>query len=183
MKKGSLAFTLALVIGLTSFQGCIGNFVVTRKILNWNQKISNKWVNEIIFLVMVIIPVYGVAILIDGIVLNSLEFWTGTNPLAMKPGEIETKVVKKDGVMYQIDATQNKFHFVQLEGPNMGDSADLIYNPSTKTWSLGNGKEIKRVVQFLGDKDMKVFKKDGSSVTVSSESSPDQIAEMLQSRM
>jgi len=85
--------------------------------------------------------------------------------------------------MYQIEASQNKFHFVQLEGPNMGDSADLIYNPATKTWSLGNGKEIKRVVQFLGDKDMKVFKKDGSSVTVSSESSPDQIAEMLQSRM
>ncbi len=183
MNKRSLALTLAVVIGLTSFQGCIGNFVVTRKILNWNQRISSKWINEIVFLIMVIIPVYGFAILVDGLILNSLEFWTGTNPLAMKPGEVEIKVVKQDGVMYQIEASQNKFHFVQLEGPNMGDSADLIYNPSTKTWNIGNGKEIKRVVQFLENKEVKVFKKDGTSVIVKSDSSPDQIAEMLQSRM
>ncbi len=149
MKKGSIALTLAVAIGLTSFQGCIGNFVVTRKILNWNQRISSKWVNEVIFLIMVIIPVYGVAILIDGIVLNSIEFWTGTNPLAMKAGEVETKYVSKDGVSYKIEVSRNKYHFVQLEGPNMGDSADLIYNPSTKTWCLGNGKEIKRAFSSL----------------------------------
>jgi len=183
MKKGSLALTLAFAIGITSFQGCIGNFVVTRKILNWNQSLSNKWVNELVFLIMVIIPVYGVAILVDGIVLNSIEFWTGSNPLAMKLGEVETKYVTKGDVSYKIEVSLNKYHFVQLEGPNMGDSADLIYNPDTKTWNLGNGKEIKRMVQFLENKDMKIFKKDGSTVTVSTESSPESIAEALGAKM
>lgn len=183
MKKGSLALTLALAIGITSFQGCIGNFVITRKILNWNQHVSSKWVNELVFLLMVIIPVYGVAILVDGIVLNSIEFWTGSNPLAMNPGEVETKYVSKDGVSYKIEVSQNKYHFVQLQGPNMGDQADLIYNPATKTWNIGNGKDIKRMVQFLDNKEMKVFTKDGASVTVSNESSPEEIAALVKARM
>ena len=183
MKKGSMALALAFAIGLTSFQGCIGNFVVTKKILNWNQRISNKWVNEGLFLVMAIIQVYTVAVLIDGIILNSIEFWTGSNPMAMKAGEVETKYISKDGVSYKIEVSQNRYHFVQLEGPNMGESADLIYNPETKTWSIGNGKEIKRMVQFLDNKNMKIFKKDGSSVMMSTGSSPDEIASVLESRL
>jgi len=91
--------------------------------------------------------------------------------------------VTKGDVSYKIEVSLNKYHFVQLEGPNMGDSADLIYNPDTKTWNLGNGKEIKRMVQFLENKDMKIFKKDGSTVTVSTESSPESIAEALGAKM
>jgi hypothetical protein len=170
MKKGTMALTLAFAIGLTSFQGCIGNFVVTKKILNWNQRLSSKWVNELVFLLMVIIPVYGVAVLIDGIVLNSIEFWTGSNPLAMKAGEVETKYVSKDGVKYKIEVSQNRYHFIQLEGPKMGDSADLIYNPETKIWSISNGRVIKKMAQFLENKDVKIYKKDGSTVIVKGES-------------
>ena len=183
MKKNTMALTLALAVGLTSFQGCIGNFVVTKKILNWNQRLSSKWVNELVFLLMVIIPVYGVAILIDGIVLNSIEFWTGSNPMAMKAGEVETKYVSKDGVKYKIEVSQNRYHFIQLEGPNMGDSADLIYNPDTKTWSIGNGKEIKKMAQFLENKDIKIFKKDGTTVTINGESSPENFVPASERRL
>jgi len=175
MKKGSVALALALAVGLTSSQGCIGNFVVTKKILNWNQHLSSKWVNELVFLLIIIIPVYEIAILVDGIILNSLEFWTGTNPLAMKAGEVETKIVTKDGVSYKIDVSQNRYHFVQLEGPQIGDQADLIYNPSTKTWCVGNGKEIKRAIQYLDNDTINVFKKDGTAVKVSSKISPENI--------
>lgn len=169
MKKGSIAFILSLAVGLTSFQGCIGNFNLTKKVLNWNQHLSNKYVNEVVFLVMCFIPVYGITLLIDGIVLNSLEFWTGSSPLSMKPGEVETKYVSKDNVKYKIEVSQNKYHIVQLEGPNMGDQADLIYNPETKTWCYGNGKEIKKIGQILDDKHMKIFHKDGTTDVISSE--------------
>ena len=183
MKKGILALTLVLAVGLTSFQGCIGNFNLTKKVLNWNQHISNKFVNEVVFLVMVIIPVYGITVFIDGIILNSLEFWTGSSPLSMNPGEVETKYLSKDGVSYKIEVSQNKYHFLQTEGPNAGDQADLIYNPATKTWCLGNGKEIKKMVQYLDNKEIKIFKKDGTSITVSSDSTSDDIAALLNSRM
>lgn len=183
MKKRGMALALALAIGATSFQGCIGNFVLTRKVLNFNQHISNKWVNEIVFLIMVIIPVYGVCIFIDGIILNSCEFWLGTNPLAMNEGQVETKYVTEGDTTYQIDISKNRYHFLQIEGPNKGESADLFYNPETKTWSLGNGKINRRLVQNLNDKEMKVFTKSGDSMVVNRDSNPDNLASVLNGNM
>ncbi len=175
MKKRSMAFALALALGFTSFQGCIGNFVLTRKILNFNQHLGNKWVNEIVFLVMVIIPVYGVCVLIDGIILNSVEFWTGSNPLAMNEGQSETKYVGEGDVKYKIEVTKNHYHFLQVEGPNKGEAADLFYNPDTKTWSLGNGRINKRIAQVVNDKDMKIFMRNGKTAVISKNSTPEQL--------
>lgn len=183
MNKKGLALTLALAIGLTSFQGCIGNFVVSRKILNWNQSLSNKYVNELVFILMFIIPVYEVSFVVDFLVLNSLEFWTGKNPLAMQPGEVETKYIAKDGVKYKLEVSRNRYHIIQLEGPHMGDSLDIIYNPDTKTWCLGNGKEIKRMAQFMDNQDVRVFKKDGTSVTISSRLLPEEIKSKIKSEL
>lgn len=174
MRKKNIAIALVLLMGVMSFQGCIGGrngFVVTQKMYTWNKGVtSNKFVNELIFLVLNIIPVYGVcAVLVDGIVLNSVDFWSGSNPLAMAPGEVETKYITEDGKNYKVDVSLNRYHITQLTGPNMGEEADLIFNPETKTWLLGNGKEIKRAVQILGDKDVKVFKNDGESFIMSAD--------------
>jgi hypothetical protein len=60
--------------------GCYGNFNLTQRYWHWNGHVTeNKWANEGIFLLSVIIPVYWVTTLVDGIVLNSVEFWTGKN--------------------------------------------------------------------------------------------------------
>ena len=179
MSKKCLTLFLSLAIGLTSFQGCIGNFALSNNVLKLNQKVSNKFINEVLFIVLWIIPVYPITILVDILVINSIEFWTGKNPLAMGPGEIDTQYVSKNGVEYKIEATQNKFHIVQLEGPNKGDQADLIYNPETKTWLVGNGKEIRRAVQFLNDTDVKIFKKDGSFAVVNKEATSAEVYEAL----
>lgn len=184
MKKRGMALALAFAIGATSFQGCIGNFVLTKKILNWNQRVSsNKWINEIIFVVMVIIPVYGACVLVDGIVLNSVEFWTGSNPLAMKPGEVETKYVTEGEKTYKIEVSRNRYHFEQVTGPNMGEEMDLVYNPETQTWLLGNGREIKKAVQIIDGNQIKIFKKDGESFVMSRDLSPENIDAILNANM
>ncbi len=61
--------------------GCYGSFNLTRKVWKWNGGVGDKWVNELVFLVINIVPVYGAAAFIDVIVLNSVEFWQGTNPV------------------------------------------------------------------------------------------------------
>ncbi|MCL2025873.1 MAG: DUF3332 domain-containing protein [Leptospirales bacterium] len=175
--KKRMALLLSLTVGLASFQGCIGNFGLSRTVLNWNQKASpNKWVNELIFLVLCVVQVYTITVIVDALIVNSIQFWTGSNPIAMKPGEKETQYVKQDGVKYKIEATQNRFHVVQLEGPNKGEQIDFIYNPETAIWSIGNGKETMQVAQFLNDTDVKVFKKDGSFAVVDMNSTPEEIA-------
>ena len=36
--------------------GCIGHFRLTSSLLSWNQQLSNKFVNELVFLSMNVIP-------------------------------------------------------------------------------------------------------------------------------
>ncbi|MGD8861368.1 MAG: DUF3332 domain-containing protein [Myxococcales bacterium] len=62
--------------------GCFGSFGATNALYDWNEGVSNnKWIQWLVFLVLIILPVYGLFILADAIVLNTIEFWTGTNPV------------------------------------------------------------------------------------------------------
>lgn len=62
--------------------GCIGRFELTRKVYQFNREVdTNKWIQWLAFLVLNVVPVYSFAILIDAIFANSVEFWTGDNPV------------------------------------------------------------------------------------------------------
>ena len=87
--------TLALAACLTT-TSCIGPNNAFNSLSSWNSKLSDsKWVNELAFFGLNIIPVYGVFLLGDCIVFNSVEFWTGKNwidkPEPFKPQEKPTE--------------------------------------------------------------------------------------------
>ena len=78
--KAGAAFALAACLTTTS---CIGPNNAFNSLLTWNSKLSDsKWVNELAFLGLNIIPVYWVFLLGDCVVFNSVEFWTGDNWIA-----------------------------------------------------------------------------------------------------
>jgi hypothetical protein len=80
MKNSRRAFVLALTL-LCS--GCVGPFNAFNGLSHWNSKVTDsKWANEGIFLGLVIIPVYELMLLGDLIIFNSIEFWSGSNPIA-----------------------------------------------------------------------------------------------------
>ncbi len=143
MKK--LVISLSLVSTIL-FSSCIGSFTAFNKVLKWNkQATSEKFVNELLFIALLIVPVYSFAMLGDLIIFNSIEFWTGENPIAMKEGEIKTKTVKKDGKILQITTTKNKVNILVLKGENAGNSIDLLYNTQDNSWNCisKEGKVIK----------------------------------------
>ncbi|MCK6547164.1 DUF3332 domain-containing protein [Myxococcota bacterium] len=71
--------------------GCFGNFAATRALWTWNKGVSgNKFLQWLVFLALVIVPVYELFGLADVLVINSLEFWTGSNPVGMN-GAAETE--------------------------------------------------------------------------------------------
>ena len=98
MKSRSSRLVAALFAAVLSLHvsGCFGSFALTRNIYGLNERISdNKFVRWLVFLGFTIIPVYGVGTLVDVLVFNSLEFWTGSNPLANAETKEEgTRVVK-----------------------------------------------------------------------------------------
>lgn len=77
---GMTAIALA---GLLFVNGCYGPFLLTKKVHAWNGQVSdNKWIVEVVFLVCAWLPVYGIATLADAVIFNSVEFWTGNNPMS-----------------------------------------------------------------------------------------------------
>ena len=81
---------LPLVIGgflPLATAGCIGRFELTRKVYQFNREIDpNKWIQWLAFLVLNVVPIYGFAVLIDAVFANSVEFWTGDNPVTSDGG-------------------------------------------------------------------------------------------------
>ena len=62
--------------------GCLGPNNATNSLRNWNATVSDQdWLCEILYLGMTIIPVYGVANLVDALVLNTIDYWSGSNPI------------------------------------------------------------------------------------------------------
>lgn len=82
-----IAIVLVAAVGALS-AGCFGKFQLTRKVYDINKSIDDKYVRSAATWIFVIVPVYGFAALIDLIVFNVIEFWTGENPAA------EAKVTK-----------------------------------------------------------------------------------------
>ena len=80
MKKSICTLLCAGVIMLT---GCYGSNACFHKLHKWNGTLGNKWLNSIVHFILQIFGVYWICLgLVDGLVLNTIEFWTGSNPLA-----------------------------------------------------------------------------------------------------
>ncbi|RPH30626.1 MAG: DUF3332 domain-containing protein [Bacteroidales bacterium] len=158
MKKINAFVLIPIILAIGSTQlSCIGSFKLTGKVYQWNQSTGNKFVRQLVFLALVAVPVYEISLVLDGLLLNTLEFWSGKNPIAMKAGEYQTKIVEQSGVKYRVTASQNRFDFIQLQGPQKGVSGALVYNPNKYSWSYeGNNQSIK-LVELTKDGKANVF--------------------------
>ena len=77
---------LVLVAAVGAFSaGCFGKFQLTRKVYDINQSIDEKYIRSAATWIFVIAQVYTVAALLDLIVFNVMEFWSGENPVASAP--------------------------------------------------------------------------------------------------
>lgn len=80
LKNALAAGILALGLGSSS---CLGPDYAYGSIKNWNAGLSDQdWVNEVVFLGLVIIPVYPIALLGDVVIFNTIGYWTGKNPIS-----------------------------------------------------------------------------------------------------
>ena len=84
-RRFKLVAVLTMSLAIIS-SGCIGNFGLSGKVRKFNlEQTQDRWGREILFVILYIIPVYGFAGLADIIVFNSIEFWTGKNPINGSP--------------------------------------------------------------------------------------------------
>lgn len=124
-KKSKIALFVAAAATIFTLTGCLGDsnktdgtFACIKTVYKYNTgEISkNKWVNEILF----IIPggiCYGIGGFLDIIVFNSIQFWTGDNPLLAKD---------VNGVEYQFAKTDS--NTITLTNLSTNEVAEIELN-------------------------------------------------------
>jgi len=100
LRRLRLVATIAAVATAT---GCMGSFALTKMVYGWNESVTgNKIINNVIFWGLNILPVYSIAVTVDVVILNTIEFWTGTKLIADASVEGDTRVAvseRDDGAL------------------------------------------------------------------------------------
>lgn len=152
MKKFILSAALVAFL-CSSMTSCMGKFALTKNLYAWNDQVSNKFINEIVFVAFWILPVYEVCALADLFVLNTIEFWSGDNPMTAS-----TKTIVTDHGSYLVDC-DGKGYNVTLE--STGQSYRLDFAQDSQTWSLQFKGSEYPLVTFIDDAHVSVPLPDG----------------------
>ncbi|MGL4852702.1 MAG: DUF3332 domain-containing protein [Phocaeicola sp.] len=159
MKKGKMMAACLCLSGSLLFSSCIGSFALWNNLKDWNNTIGNKFVNELVFIAFNIVPVYPIAAIADMLVINSIEFWSGSNPMASIG---ETKEVQGENGNYLVTTNENGYTIAK-EGES---SVDLTYNTANKTWSASSEGESCDLVTLNENGSATLYMGDGTSMTV-----------------
>lgn len=120
--------------------GCFGNFSLTRKVYDYNEGVSrDKWSRWLVFLILNFVPVYAFATMFDALFANSVEFWTGENPVTsdgapgaertvhgpngevgrtsfVAPGVVDLEVTDARGVRYELRLMREESSIAAYDG-------------------------------------------------------------------
>lgn len=158
MKK-TVKLSALLLSATILFSSCIGSFRLTNKIKDWNEGVSSKWVNEVIFLAFHIVPVYEISMFIDAVVLNSIEFWTG------KSANVEvgdTKIVKNaQGEDIEITAMEDGYKLSNGE-----TSMNIVFDEETQIWSAEYNNQTTQLMKIVDDNNAQLFLMNGDVMDV-----------------
>jgi len=155
IKVGTLLLSVTLLCS-----SCIGSFSLFNKLARWNTQVtSNKFLNELIGIILT--PAYAFCGLADWLVLNSIEFWTGSNPVAQKTGTVES-VMGMDGRYYTLKYLKNGYEITSPEG----EVISFLYDWKTKSWSSKQGTDIRELFRFNEDGTVRTSLPDGRQMDV-----------------
>lgn len=136
------AAIIAIAMSLTT-SSCIGSFKMYNSLMSWNKQVGNKFVNELVFIAFWILPAYEISFLADVVVLNSIEFWSGNNPVAKG-----TKVIDGQDGRYLVECDGKGY---TITSENDGSVVRLDFDSADKSWSVeADGKSVK-LMSFVDD--------------------------------
>jgi hypothetical protein len=160
MKK--MYLTVAIVLTIASslmFSSCIGSFALTNKVLAWNKQVGNKFVNELVFFAFWCLPVYELTALADVLVLNSIEFWSGSNPATAS----NSKVIQGKDAPYLVKSDKNGYTITNLKNKQV---VKFDFNAANNSWAVEANGQKHEFMQFVDDSHVKMVTPDGSFETV-----------------
>lgn len=162
MKKITLT-TIALILAASlTMSSCIGSFNLFNNYAKWQRTMTNsKIVNGIVGLILQ--PIVGtVCLTVDALVLNTIEFWSGNNPV--KRAGIDY-VKGTDGQTYAIETTRKGY---KITNPD-GRVTLLTHNAKTQTWSITQNGKTLPLVRHNDDGTIVAYLQNGQQMTLSND--------------
>ena len=158
-KKHLIVATVVALSASMMMQSCIGSFALFNKVKAWNEHVGDKFVNEIVFVAMWILPVYELCFAADLFILNSIEFWSGENPAL----SAETKVIDGKDAKYLV--TRNEAGYT-ITNMTTKQETRFNFNAKDNSWSLENNGEEVKLFTFVDDTHIDVINRDGGYTRV-----------------
>ena len=80
-----------LAVGLLAvLTSCLGPNHATGHLFKWNAEIGNRWGRSAVFIL--VLPAYLVTAVGDQLIFNSIQWWSGDNPISRPGGDADGKV-------------------------------------------------------------------------------------------
>lgn len=159
MKKLNLKVVACLMMGTLLYSSCIGSFSLFNSYAKWQCNMTgNKFINAIVGFILM--PIVGsVCLFVDSVVLNTIEFWTGDNPMHANIGKTK-QVLGSDGRYYAVTTLKDGY---EIKAPT-GELSYFKYDKQQNIWSLEQNGKTTELFRFnqdgtittLADKDMQM---------------------------
>lgn len=157
-KKQLVVATVVALSASMMMQSCIGSFALYNKVKDWNDHVGTKFVNEIVFVAMWILPVYELSFAADLFILNSIEFWSGENPALA-----QTKVVDGKDAKYLVASNEEGYTITNMKTKQV---TRFNFDVKDNSWSIENNGEEVKLFTFVDDTHVDVLTRDGSYTRV-----------------
>lgn len=138
---------------------CIGSFQLTNKVKDWNESLGDKFINEVVFLAFHIVPVYQICMFADGVVFNSVEFWTGER-LVADAGE---RQMIKNSFGKDVEIKTLKDGYMFSDGTS---SMKVLYDSANRTWRVETDSQSADLIKFVDDNNAQLFLANGEVMDI-----------------
>lgn len=146
MKKISFKVAAFLLAGSVLCSSCIGSFSLFNSYAKWQKDMTdNKFVNAVVGFVLLPI-VGGICLTVDWLVLNSIEFWTGNNPVSANIGKTQN-VLGSDGRYYAVTTLKDGY---EVKSPT-GEVSYFKYDKEQNIWSFTQNGVTRELFRFNAD--------------------------------
>lgn len=147
MKKISMKVTVCFMAASLLFSSCfVGKYALWNKYINWqNHMTSSKFVNAIVGFILV--PIVGsICQLVDILVLNTIEFWSGSNPVQANIGKTKN-VIGEDGRVYAVTTLKDGY---DVKSPT-GEMTYLRHHAENDSWTIEQNGVSQELFRYNAD--------------------------------
>lgn len=137
----------------------VGSFAVLNKCYEFNNTITpNKYINAVVSFFLYPFET-GIGGFIDTVILNTVEFWTGSNPLA----EVVT-VKATDGTYYAVAPTENGGYSITNQAN--GQTLALNFEKGSRTWTAECDGMSKKLITLVDENNAIVYDAEGNAKNI-----------------